>query len=60
MSGDQLFVVAIFTQLVVLIGIFYQVRQTHKLVNSRMTELVDLTRKSALAEGKEEERLKDA
>lgn len=29
-----------------------QVFKVHKLVNSRMTELLDLTRKSSLAEGR--------
>lgn len=29
-----------------------QLRQTHAIVNSRMTELVDLTRRASFAEGK--------
>jgi hypothetical protein len=37
----------------VLIG---QVRATHKLVNSRLDELIALTRKAALAEGRLSER----
>jgi hypothetical protein len=36
-------------------AVYLQVRKTHQLVNSRMTELLDLTRKSSLAEGKLEQ-----
>lgn len=32
-------------------AIFVQMRQTHKLVNSRMTELVEATRQAAQAHG---------
>jgi hypothetical protein len=35
-----------------LLGVWQQLRKTHELVNSRMTELVDLTRRAALAEGR--------
>jgi hypothetical protein len=33
-------------------GILAQLRQTHGLVNSRMTELVELTKRASLAEGR--------
>jgi hypothetical protein len=43
---------AITALVVAVAGLIFQVRQTHALVNSRMTELVELTRKSAFARGK--------
>ena len=38
------------------IATFIQTVKTHKIVNSRMTELLELTRSASLAEGKESER----
>jgi hypothetical protein len=54
MSPEQF--VAILGALATLIGalavLIGQVRKTHELVNSRMDELLVLTKKSALAEGR--------
>jgi hypothetical protein len=53
-SPEQL--VAIIVALTGLLGavlaVYRQVLSTHQLVNSRMTELLELTRTSAIAEGK--------
>jgi len=53
MSPEQL--VAVLTAITALIAavgaVYVQVRQTHKLINSRMTELLELTKSSAHAEG---------
>ena len=35
-----------------LLGVWREVRQLHHLVNSRMTDLVNLTRAASLAEGR--------
>ena len=35
-----------------LAGLFAQMRATHALVNSRMSELLDLTRRASLAQGR--------
>jgi hypothetical protein len=48
-------IVAIPPTLVALGGLVQAIR-THGLVNSRMTELLDLTRKSSKAEGVQEEK----
>ena len=42
-----------------LLGVWQQLRKTHELVNSRMTELVELTRRAALAEGRLSQRESD-
>lgn len=46
---------ALLTAIAAVIGalgtLIWQVRRTHELVNSRMTELLRITKKSALAEG---------
>ena len=53
MTVDQFVtVVGALTALVAAVGaVFVQVRQTHELVNHRMTELLDVTKQSALAQG---------
>jgi hypothetical protein len=52
---------ALVTAVAVLLGAIGQVwgqsRATHRLVNSRMDELLRLTRSSSIAEGKESERV---
>jgi IS30 family transposase len=54
LSPEQMIaVLGALTALVVAVGSLYrQVRQTHDLVNSRMTELLDATKAASHAEGK--------
>jgi hypothetical protein len=54
MSPEQFVAVlgAVTALVIAVSGVFIQVRQTHQLVNSRMTQLVNLTRDSSLAQGK--------
>ena len=39
-------------------AVYLQARQTHQLVNSRMTQLLELTQRSALAQGELAARIK--
>jgi hypothetical protein len=43
---------ALTTVLLAAARVIFEVRRTHRLVNSRMDELLALTRKSSLAEGR--------
>jgi len=45
------FVVAVTGLLGAVVAVYLQVRQTHALVNSRMTELLETTRSASLAQG---------
>ena len=53
MSPEQLVAVvgALATIAIALVRLYGEIRSVHHLVNSRMTELLDLTRKAARAQG---------
>lgn len=55
MTADQQFILAMFAAVIPIIGLvvaaIMKLNTMHTQINSRMTELLDLTRKAARAEG---------
>lgn len=58
MTGDQQFIIALFAAVVPMLGLIItaimKINQLHRHVNSRLTELLEVTRKAAHAAGVKE------